>query len=185
MKVFRIILIFLYINYSTVSAWTNSFSALHSPSISLQTQQQKRILKKTTQHHAFMDYNSFTISSIENEIISSSSVSVDGLEDAFTDDIVQFSPTIKLLLRGFVFLLILASAAKVFFNKMDDAIEKVLVDFETTMKAKYPSRWVSIESKLDGLEEPARSQRLFEIMEELQVSESQFMEQVNRDMASS
>eukprot|EP00594_Rhizosolenia_setigera_P007842 CAMPEP_0178968518 /NCGR_PEP_ID=MMETSP0789-20121207/18317_1 /TAXON_ID=3005 /ORGANISM="Rhizosolenia setigera, Strain CCMP 1694" /LENGTH=73 /DNA_ID=CAMNT_0020654493 /DNA_START=71 /DNA_END=292 /DNA_ORIENTATION=- len=66
-----------------------------------------------------------------------------------------------------------------------DAIEKVSVDFETTMKAKYPSRWVSIESKLDGLEGPKRSQKLFEIMEELEASESQFMEQVIRDMESS
>ena len=65
---------------------------------------------------------------------------------------------------------------------MDEAIEKVLVEFENTMKGKYPSRWVSMEAKLDGLVEPERSQRLFAIMEELQASEPQFMAKVNSEM---
>jgi uncharacterized Fe-S cluster-containing radical SAM superfamily enzyme len=67
---------------------------------------------------------------------------------------------------------------------MDDAIEKVLTEFEVVMKEKYQSRWVSIESKLDGLEEPQRSQRLFQIMENLQQTEPDFMDKVNKDMAS-
>ena len=47
----------------------------------------------------------------------------------------------------------------------------------------YATRWVSIDAKLEGLEEPQRSQRLFEIMEGLQQSEPAFMEKVNRNMA--
>lgn len=100
-------------------------------------------------------------------------------EDAFNDDIVLVDSTIQLLLAGFGVLVILALAAKFFLNKMDEAIEKVLVEFESTMKRKYASRWVSIEKKLEGLEEPERSQKLFAIMEQLQETEPQFMAKVN------
>lgn len=105
-----------------------------------------------------------------------------GVENAFTDDVVLFDSTVQLLLGGFVVFVVLATAAKFFLNQMDSAIEKVLVDFESTMKRKYASRWVSIEAQLDGLEEPKRSQKLFAIMENLQASEPEFMAKVNKDM---
>jgi len=105
-----------------------------------------------------------------------------GIEDAFTDEIVLMDPTIRLLLTGFGVVVVLAIAAKFFLSQMDSAIEKVLVEFETTMRRKYASRWVSIEAKLDGLVEPERAQRLFSIMEELNQSEPDFMAKVNRDM---
>ena len=100
-------------------------------------------------------------------------------EDAFNDDIVLVDSTIQLLLAGFGVFVILAVAAKFFLNKMDEAIEKVLVEFESTMKRKYASRWVSIAAKLEGLDEPERSQKLFAIMEQLQETEPQFMAKVN------
>ena len=103
--------------------------------------------------------------------------------EAFTDEIDLFGdPTIQLLLVGFGVVVTLAIGAKLYLNQMDEAIEKVLVEFENTMKGKYPSRWVSMEAKLDGLVEPERSQRLFAIMEELQASEPQFMAKVNSEM---
>ena len=108
-----------------------------------------------------------------------------GVEEAFKDDIVLFDSTIQLLAIGFGILVLLAVGAKSLLNSMDAAIENVLEDFETTLKAKYPSRWTSIETKLDGLQEPERSQTLFQIMEQLQETEPTFMEQVNRDMGSS
>jgi len=89
---------------------------------------------------------------------------------------------VQLLFAGFGVVVLLAILAKFFLNQMDAAIEKVLVDFESTMKRKYESRWVSIEAKLEGLSEPERSQKLFEIMEGLQQTEPMFMEKVNRDM---
>ena len=117
-------------------------------------------------------------------IISASAESDVAFEDAFTDEVDLFNdPTIRLLLVGFGVFVVLAVVAKSLLNQMDAAIEKVLVEFETTMKSKYASRWVSIEAKLEGLEEPQRSQRLFEIMEGLQQSEPAFMEKVNRNMA--
>ena len=105
-----------------------------------------------------------------------------GFEDAFTDEIVLFDDTIKLLVIGLAVVIVLAVGAKFFLNQMDAAIEKVLVDFENTMKTRYQSRWVSIEAKLDGLDEPERSQKLFLIMEQLQESEPDFMAKVNRNM---
>jgi hypothetical protein len=105
------------------------------------------------------------------------------LEDSFQDDIDLFGdPTIRALVIGFGVLVILATLAKFFLNQMDSAIEKVLVDFESTMKKKYESRWNTIEANLDGLAEPERSQRLFEIMEGLEQSEPAFMEKVKREM---
>ena len=105
--------------------------------------------------------------------------------DSFTDEIDVFGdPTVRALTIGFGVLVILATAAKFFLNQMDSAIEKVLLDFESTMKRNYASRWVSIEAKLDGLEEPMRSQKLFEIMEGLEQDEPAFMEMVKGDMSS-
>ena len=109
--------------------------------------------------------------------------SPEGFENSFNDEIVLMDPTIRLLLTGFGVVVVLALAAKFFLNKMDEAIEKVLIEFENTMRSKYESRWVSIEAKLDGLDEPERSQRLFAIMEDLQQSEPEFMAKVNNDMA--
>lgn len=106
-----------------------------------------------------------------------------GFDDAFTDELVFFDPTIRLLLTGFGVFVVLALIAKFLLGQMDGAIEKVLVEFEGTMRAKYASRWVSIEAKLEGLDEPERSQRLFQIMEKPEQDESDFMAQVNRDMA--
>ncbi len=105
------------------------------------------------------------------------------LEDSFSDEIDFLGDsTVQLLFVGFGVVVVLAILAKFFLNQMDAAIEKVLVDFESTMKRKYESRWVSIEAKLEGLGEPERSQKLFEIMEGLQQTEPMFMEKVNRDM---
>ena len=128
--------------------------------------------------------SSFTSSSIiiqttnnENDI---------AFEDAFTDQINFFDDSIiQLILVSFSIVISLSFIFKFFLNQMDNAIEKVLIDFENTMKKNYASRWVSIEAKIDGLNETERSQMLFEIMEKLQKEEPYFMEQVNQDMMNS
>lgn len=94
--------------------------------------------------------------------------------DAFTDEIVLFDDTIKIILFSFTAFVVLALVAKFFLNQMDSAIEKVLIEFESTLKTKYASRWVSIEAQLKGLNEPERSQKLFVIMEEMQKKEPEF-----------
>lgn len=107
-----------------------------------------------------------------------------GLEDAFTDEFdVLSDPKIQTMFAGFGVFVVVALVAKSLLGRMDSAIAEVLSEFEETMRRNYASRWVSIEAKLEGLVEPERSQRLFEIMEGLQRDEPEFMAEVNQDMA--
>lgn len=132
-------------------------------------------------------YNTLSYSVSSSSLLLESEIDVtenipSGFENAFQDEIVLFDPTVQLFAIGFGIIVTLGIAAKFLTNQLDKAIERVLLEFEATMKSKYESRWVSIEAKLDGLVEPERSQKLFAIMEELQASEPDFMAQVNREM---
>ena len=108
-----------------------------------------------------------------------------GIEEAFKDDIQFLDPTIKLELGIFGAVVLLLAAASALLGQMDNAIEKVLEDFERTMESKYASRWIEIEEELEGLEGAERTQRLGAIMERMQVEEPKLMERINADMASS
>eukprot|EP00957_Ditylum_brightwellii_P159076 12107017-Ditylum_brightwellii.AAC.1 len=67
---------------------------------------------------------------------------------------------------------------------MDDAIEFVLEDFESTMKTYYKKRWVLIEEQLEDCKDEAeRTEKLISIMEDMQRNEPALMERINRDMA--
>ena len=107
-----------------------------------------------------------------------------GLEEAFKDDIQFLDPTIKLELGIFGVAVLLLVAANALLGQMDNAIEKVLGDFERAMKSKYASRWIEIEEELEGLEDAERTQKLGAIMERMQREEPKLMERVNADMAS-
>ena len=63
------------------------------------------------------------------------------------------------------------------------AIEGVLGDFERTLKQNHPAKWISIEKQLLALTEETRAQKLFQIMQELEQTEPQFMKQVQQQMA--
>eukprot|EP00586_Coscinodiscus_wailesii_P022971 CAMPEP_0172500980 /NCGR_PEP_ID=MMETSP1066-20121228/144895_1 /TAXON_ID=671091 /ORGANISM="Coscinodiscus wailesii, Strain CCMP2513" /LENGTH=173 /DNA_ID=CAMNT_0013275523 /DNA_START=34 /DNA_END=555 /DNA_ORIENTATION=- len=158
---------------SLASSFVPSPSTFHLPTITKSV---------TSKHHAL------PLSTLQPSILlSTNGIPSDniptnaGFEDAFTDEISLFDPVLAIVF-GIVLLVVLGVTFTV--DKMDDAIGKVLVEFETTMKDKYRSRWVSIEAKLDGLGDVERSQRLFAIMEELQESEPEFMARVKRDMGS-
>ena len=107
-----------------------------------------------------------------------------GIEEAFKDDIQFLDPTIKLELGIFGVVVLLLVTANALLGQMDNAIEKVLGDFERAMKSKYASRWIEIEEELEGLEGAERTQKLGAIMERMQNEEPQLMERVNADMAS-
>ncbi len=128
-------------------------------------------------------------SSFSQSLLLSEEVLVDkpdvAFEDAFNDQIDLFGDsTVQLLFLGFTILIALSVVAKSLLDQMDNAIEKVLTDFERVLKEnpKYKLRWMEIQEQINGLEEPQRSQKLFEIMEELQKNDPQLMEKVNRDM---
>mmetsp|Transcript_2910 Transcript_2910/g.8488 ORF Transcript_2910/g.8488 Transcript_2910/m.8488 type:complete len:180 (-) Transcript_2910:1009-1548(-) len=107
-----------------------------------------------------------------------------GIEEAFKDDIQFIDPTIKLELGVFAAVVLLLVAASALLGQMDNAIEKVLGDFEKTMKSKYASKWIEIEDELEGLGSAERTQKLGAIMERMQKEEPKLMERVNADMAS-
>mmetsp|Transcript_20418 Transcript_20418/g.36986 ORF Transcript_20418/g.36986 Transcript_20418/m.36986 type:complete len:248 (-) Transcript_20418:1274-2017(-) len=115
-------------------------------------------------------------------------VSSSSLEEttAFTDDFDALAdPTIRSMLGGFAVVVILLLVVKFVMTQADAAMETVLSEFETTLQKKYPSRWTTIEDQyqLATLTEPERSQRLLQIMEQLQQDDPQFMKQVNEEMS--
>ena len=66
---------------------------------------------------------------------------------------------------------------------MDNAIEATLLDFETTMKRFHTKRWEKkIAPQLEGLGDDERAQKLFDIMEQLQKEDPEFMAKVNNQM---
>jgi hypothetical protein len=67
---------------------------------------------------------------------------------------------------------------------MDSGFEYVLVEFEKTMRAIYPSRWYKLEKEagLKDLDEIQRSVKLIAIMERLQEEEPEFMAEVNTNI---
>ena len=106
------------------------------------------------------------------------------LSDAFTDQVDLWGdPTIRLLLGGFTIVVIVLFVMKQIVSQMDAAIEGVLGDFESTLKQNHPAKWASIEKQLLALTEEARAQKLFQIMQELEQTEPQFMKQVQQQMA--
>eukprot|EP00978_Attheya_sp_CCMP212_P025353 scaffold81384_cov43-Attheya_sp.AAC.2 len=115
-------------------------------------------------------------------------ISSSSLEDttAFTDDFDALAdPTIRSMVGGFAVVVVLLLVVKFVMTQADAAMETVLSEFETTLQEKHPSRWTTIEDQyqLATLTEPERSQRLLQIMEQLQQDDPQFMAQVNEEMS--
>jgi hypothetical protein len=94
-------------------------------------------------------------------------------------------PTVRGMVGGLAVVVVLLLLAKFVFTQMDAAMETVLGEFETTLQEKYPNRWTKMEDQylLATLTEPERSQRLLQIMEQLQQEDPKFMAQVNQDMS--
>jgi hypothetical protein len=104
--------------------------------------------------------------------------------DAFTDEVnILGDPTIQAIVGSFVVLMALLVLVKNVLGEMDSAIEKVLVDFETTLREKHAPRWTNIEKRLESCKtEDERAQKLFAIMEKLQAEEPEFMARLNAEM---
>ena len=103
-------------------------------------------------------------------------------EEAFTDSIDYFDGTIGVLLGGFGLVILVLGILKVLADRMDSAIEEVLVDFEGTMKQFFPQQWKEMSVPLEDLEGVDRQQKVMEIMEELQETDPTFMGKVNQKM---
>lgn len=101
----------------------------------------------------------------------------------FTDQINYLDGPILAMLGISGVVLVALVGFKLLTDQMDSAIEKVLVDFEGTMKESYPQRWQSdIRPQLEQLQGEARQQKLVQIMEELQSKDPEFMRRVEQKM---
>ena len=71
-------------------------------------------------------------------------------------------------------------------TKMDDAVEKVAIDFDRVMKLKYPKKWekfmVEEGKESASMDEGDRIQMIVEQMEKYREEEPEFMERVMRDI---
>jgi hypothetical protein len=106
------------------------------------------------------------------------------MEQAFQDSVNLFDlsgplGTILISTGAAIALLIMLKSLT---SQMDAAIEKVLVDFESTMRENYPERWNVISAQLDNVSPDERPSKLVFIMEQMQEEEPEFMNQVKEKM---
>lgn len=112
---------------------------------------------------------------------------VDAAADAavFTDSIDIFGGPIKIMVGLFGVVVIALVALKALADRMDTAINKVLFDFEATLRRFHPQRWQEMETELEGLEGDTRDVKLLTMMEGLQDTDPVFMNKVEEQMKSS
>mmetsp|Transcript_36092 Transcript_36092/g.52867 ORF Transcript_36092/g.52867 Transcript_36092/m.52867 type:complete len:201 (-) Transcript_36092:158-760(-) len=168
---------------------TNRHKQLSIQSSPSATQIISRSPKKSMMKHNALP-PSFQLAEQQHMMLSSSSslLSLDSMNDvseAFTDEVnITEDPIIQLMLGGFALISIVLITLTLLSSKMDDAIEFVLEDFESTMKTYYKKRWVLIEEQLEDCKDEAeRTEKLISIMEDMQRNEPALMERINRDMA--
>ena len=104
-------------------------------------------------------------------------------DTAFNDSIMTFDDSIRNMLLIFTVFVALLTGVKLLTGQMDQAIEQVLTEFESTMKRFYPQRWQVLAESLEGFEADARDIKLLSLMEELQSSDPEFMARVKEKMS--
>ena len=111
-------------------------------------------------------------------------------QEAFTDQIDFFGdPTIQNLFFAFGGFVLVLAGLSIVSQKVDDAIENVIVDFESVLKTnpEFRSEWQGIQAQLEEFDASAdgelqRKQKLFEIMERLQEKDPALMAKINAKM---
>lgn len=111
---------------------------------------------------------------------------------AFSDQIDYFGdPTVRILFLVFAGVVLLLSGLSIVSQKVDDAIESVIVDFESVLKTdpEFRSTWQDVQVQLEAYDAAEsdemllkRKQKLFAIMEELQETEPALMSRINSKM---
>jgi hypothetical protein len=104
------------------------------------------------------------------------------VDQAFSDSIVTFDGPIRNMAIGFAVVVLVLAGLKVLTDQMDAAIEKVLVDYEATLKRFFPQRWELIAEQLVGLDGDERDIKLLALIEALQESDPAFMARVKEKM---
>jgi hypothetical protein len=104
------------------------------------------------------------------------------VDQAFTDSIVSFDGSVRNMVVGFGVVVLLLAGLKALTGQMDNAIQNVLVEFETTMTRYFPQRWDAIAAELTGIEGDERDIKLLALMEKLQEKDPDFMARVKKKM---
>ena len=121
------------------------------------------------------------------------SVPVYQAEDAFTDQVsladITSDPILQASFAAAGIAIIILFVLKAVVTKMDDAVEKVAIDFDRVMRLKYSKRWerFMVEEKgedaaADDGKEGDRIQLIVEEMERLRKEDPEFMDRVMLDI---
>ena len=110
-------------------------------------------------------------------------------EEAFQDQVsladITSDPVMQSSFAAAAVAIIILFVLKSVVTKMDDAVEKVAIDFDRVMKLKYPKKWEKFMAE-DGdvtvMDEGDRIQMIVEQMEKYREEEPEFMERVLRDI---
>lgn len=110
-------------------------------------------------------------------------------EEAFQDQVsladITSDPVMQASFAAAAVAIIILFVLKSVVTKMDDAVEKVAIDFDRVMKLKYPKKWEKFmvkEGEESAVEEGDRIQMIVEQMEKYREEEPEFMERVMRDI---
>ncbi|KAL7467612.1 hypothetical protein ACHAXS_007857 [Conticribra weissflogii] len=114
-------------------------------------------------------------------------------EDAFQDQVVlsdlASDPVLQAAFAASAIAIIILFALKAVVSQMDDAVERVAVEFDKTMTLKYPKKWKKFLEEIDIGEhnsaeelEMDRIQRIVEEMERMSEEEPEFMDRVMKDI---
>ena len=126
-------------------------------------------------------------------IITSSSDEVimpDDISEAFQDTVsisdLTSDPTLQIAFAAAGAAIILLVVAKAIVQQMDDAVQKVAIDFDKVMTLKYAKKWHKFIPGEEGSivvdSEEDRIQKILEEMEILSKEEPEFMERVMQDI---
>lgn len=121
------------------------------------------------------------------------SVPVYQAEDAFTDQVslsdITSDPILQASFAAAGIAIIILFVIKAVVTKMDDAVEKVAIDFDRVMRLKYSKKWERFmveeqgeDAAADDGKEGDRIQLIVEEMERLRKEEPEFMDRVMLDI---
>lgn len=121
------------------------------------------------------------------------SVPVYQAEDAFTDQVsladITSDPILQASFAAAGIAIIILFVLKAVVTKMDDAVEKVAIDFDRVMRLKYSKKWERFMAEEEGEDAAAddgkegdRIQLIVEEMERLRKEEPEFMDRVMLDI---
>lgn len=110
-------------------------------------------------------------------------------EEAFQDQVsladIISDPVMQASFAAAAVAIVILFVLKSVVTKMDDAVEKVAIDFDRVMKLKYPKKWEKFmvkEGDETVMDEGDRIQMIVEQMEKYREEEPEFMERVMRDI---